>query len=330
MFPTDLPRMPPDRDLDFYIDLEPGTRPISIPPYRMVPDKNVIAYASRQLKVHERNYPTHDLEMTSVVFALKIWQHYLYGVKCEVFTDHHSLRRVFTQNDMNLRQQRWIELLKDYDVTIQYHLGKSNVEAKALSRKAVSMCSLPCLSVFKRPLAKEIQTLECKFMQLGISEKVRIDYNAQQLAKVYVKEIVRLHGVPLSIISDCGTQFTSKFWRKLHDELGTQLTFSTTFHPWTDGQSKRTIQVLEDMLRAWVIDSGGHWDKFLPLCEFSYNNSYHSSIDMAPFEALYGRICRSPIGWFGARDVKPLEINFVKDPQDKKLRTKEIKSVKVQ
>ena len=102
---------------------------------------------------------------------------------------------------------------------------------------------------------------------------VRIYYNAVQLAKVYVKEILRLHGVPLSLISDRGTQFTSKFWRKLHDELGTQLTFSTTFHQQANGQSERTIQVLEDMLRACVIGFGGHWNKFLPLCEFSYNNS---------------------------------------------------------
>lgn len=123
--------------------------------------------------------------------------------------------------------------------------------------------------------------------------------------------------VPLSIISDRGIPFTSKFWRKLHDELVTQLTFSTTFHPQTDGQSERTIQVLEDMLRACVIDFGMHWDKFLPLCEFSYNNNYHSSIDIAPFEALYGRECRSPIGWFEAGDVKPLGVDLVKDAQDK-------------
>ncbi|WMV58171.1 hypothetical protein MTR67_051556, partial [Solanum verrucosum] len=96
---------------------------------------------------------------------------------------------------------------------------------------------------------------------------VRIDYNVEQLAKVYVKAI----------------------------ELGTQLTFSTTFCPQTDGQSERTIQVLEDMFRACVIDFGGHWDMFLPLCEFSYNNSYHYNIDMAPFEALHERGCRSPI-----------------------------------
>ncbi|WMV46390.1 hypothetical protein MTR67_039775 [Solanum verrucosum] len=84
-----------------------------------------------------------------------------------------------------------------------------------------------------------------------------------------------------------------------------------------DGQSERTIQVLEDILRECVIDFGGHWDKFLPLCEFSYNNSYHSIIDMAPFEAFYGKECRSPIGWFKAGDVKPLGVDLVKDAQDK-------------
>ncbi|WMV49538.1 hypothetical protein MTR67_042923, partial [Solanum verrucosum] len=134
-------------------------------------DKNVTAYASRKLKVHERNYPTHDLELAAVVFSLNIWRHYLYGVKCEVFTDHRSLQHVFTQKDLNLRQRRWMELLKDYDVTIQYHPDKGNIMAYALSRKAVSMGSLACLGVTKRPLAKEIQTLESKFMQLGISEK---------------------------------------------------------------------------------------------------------------------------------------------------------------
>ena len=133
-----------------------------------------------------------------------------------------------------------------------------------------------------------------------------MDYNAEQLARIYVKKRVRVHDVPLSIISDRGTLFTSKRWINLHDDLGAQLTFSTVFHPQTDGQSERTIQVLEDMLRACVIDFGGHWDKFLPLCEFSCNNSYHSSIDMAPFEELYGRGCRSSIGWFESRDVKSL------------------------
>ena len=96
-------------------------------------------------------------------------------------------------------------------------------------------------------------------------------------------------------------------------ELGTRLDLSTAFHPQTDGQSERTIEVLADMLRACVIEFGGHWDNFLPLAEFSYNNSYHSSIDMAPFEALYGRRCRSPIGWFDAFEVRPWGTDLLRD-----------------
>jgi len=96
----------------------------------------VIAYASWQLKKHEQNYPTHDLEMAAVIFALKIWRHYLYGETCEIFTDHKSLKYIFQQRDLNLRQRRWTELLKDYDCTIQYHPGKANVVADALSRKS--------------------------------------------------------------------------------------------------------------------------------------------------------------------------------------------------
>ena len=94
-----------------------------------------IAYASRQLKKHEQNYQAHDLELAAVVFALKIWRHYLYGIPCLIFTDHKSLQYIFTQKELNLRQCRWLELIKDYDYTIEYHPGKANVEADALSRK---------------------------------------------------------------------------------------------------------------------------------------------------------------------------------------------------
>ncbi|GJU62915.1 putative reverse transcriptase domain-containing protein, partial [Tanacetum coccineum] len=95
----------------------------------------VIAYASRQLKIHEKNYTTHDLELGAAVFALKIWRHYLYGTKCVVFTDHKSLQHILDQKDLNMRQRRWIELLSDYDCEIRYHPGKANVVADALSRK---------------------------------------------------------------------------------------------------------------------------------------------------------------------------------------------------
>ncbi|CAN4103740.1 unnamed protein product [Withania somnifera] len=117
----------------------------------------VITYASRKLKVHERNYPTHDLELAVVVFALKIWRHYLYGVKCEIFTDHRSLRYIMSQKELNSGRRRWIELLKDYDISILYHLGKANVVADALSRKSVNMGSLAALSIYERTLAVEVR-----------------------------------------------------------------------------------------------------------------------------------------------------------------------------
>ena len=112
-------------------------------------------------------------------------------------------------------------------------------------------------------------------------------------------------------------QFTSMFWRTLHDKLGTRLDLSIAFHPENDGQSERTIQVFEDMLRACDLEFGGHWDNFLPLAEFSYNNSYHSSSDMAPFEALYERRCRSPIGWFDGFEVRPWGTDLLRESLDK-------------
>ncbi|GJT91017.1 putative reverse transcriptase domain-containing protein [Tanacetum coccineum] len=119
----------------------------------------------------------------------------------------------------------------------------------------------------------------------------------EKLAQLYLKEIVCKHGMPTSIIFDRDSLFTSRFWKSLQEAMGTQLDMSTAYHPKTDGQSERTIQTMEDMLRACVIDFGSSWDRHLPLVEFSYNNSYHASIKAAPFEALYGRKCRSPVCW---------------------------------
>ncbi|GKB38556.1 putative reverse transcriptase domain-containing protein [Tanacetum coccineum] len=126
----------------------------------------------------------------------------------------------------------------------------------------------------------------------------------ETLTRLYIKEIVSRHGVPISIISDRDSHFTSRFWQSLQSALGTQLDMSTAYHPETDGQSERTIQTLEDMLRACVIDFGKGWERHLPLVEFSYNNSYHASIKAAPFEALYGRKCRSPVCWAEVGDVQ--------------------------
>ncbi|GJS76974.1 putative reverse transcriptase domain-containing protein [Tanacetum coccineum] len=118
-----------------------------------------------------------------------------------------------------------------------------------------------------------------------------------KLARLYLNRIVARHGIPVSIICDRDGRFTSNFWRSFQKALGTDISMSTAYHPETDGQSERTIQTLEDMLRACVIDFGKGWVKHLPLAEFSYNNSYHASIKAAPYEALYGRKCRSLMFW---------------------------------
>nr|GFB45494.1 putative reverse transcriptase domain-containing protein [Tanacetum cinerariifolium] len=152
----------PNRQVEFQIDLIPGAAPVAQAPYRLAPSEmkelldqlqelsnkgfirpsvvlrqreKVISYASRQLKIHEKNYTTHDLELGAVVFALKIWRHYLYGTKCTMFTDHKSLQHILDQKELNMRQRRWLELLSDYDCEIRYHPGKANVVADALSRK---------------------------------------------------------------------------------------------------------------------------------------------------------------------------------------------------
>ncbi|GJU84364.1 putative reverse transcriptase domain-containing protein [Tanacetum coccineum] len=408
--------------------------------------EKVIAYASRQLKVHEKNYTTHDLEHGSVVFALKIWRHYLYETRCTVFTNHKSLQHILDQKELNMRQRRWLELLSDYDCDIRYHPGKENVVADALSRKErieplrvralvmtigldlpkrileaqieaqkpenlvnedvggiirrdipkerlepradgtlclhgrswlpcygdlrsvimheshkskysihpgsekmyqdvkklywwpnmkadiatyVSKC-LTCARVkaeHQRPsgLLVQPEIPEWKWDNITMDFITKLPKSSQgfdtiwvivdrltksahflpirendpldKLARLYLNRIVARHGIPASIICDRDGRFTSNFWRSFQKALGTDISMSTAYHPETDGQSERTIQTLEDMLRACVIDFGKGWVKHLPLAEFSYNNSYHASIKAAPYEALYGRKCRSPVCW---------------------------------
>nr|GFB53565.1 hypothetical protein [Tanacetum cinerariifolium] len=129
-------------------------------------------------------------------------------------------------------------------------------------------------------------TKSARFMPMKKTDSI------EKLAQLYLKEIVCRHGVPVSIISDRDSLFTSRFWETLQKSLGTQLNLSTAYHPKTDGQSERTIKALKDMLRACVIDFSNSWDRHLTLVEFSYNNSYHASIKAAPCEALYGQKSR--------------------------------------
>ncbi|GKC20804.1 putative reverse transcriptase domain-containing protein [Tanacetum coccineum] len=152
---------------------------------------------------------------------------------------------------------------------------------------------------------------------------IREDYSTKRLARLYIDEIVTRYGVPVSIISDRDGRFTSHFWQTLQKALRTRLDMSTAYHPQTDGQSECMIKNLKVMLRACVIDFGGNWDVHLPLAEFSYNNSYHSSIRCAPFEALYGRKCRSHVLWAKIGESSLIGPELVQETTDKVVLIKE-------
>jgi hypothetical protein len=142
---------------------------------------------------------------------------------------------------------------------------------------------------------------------------VKMTYSGAKLAEFYMSRIVCLHGVPKKIVSDRGSQFTSKFWEKLHEFMDTKLNFSSAYHPQTDVQTERINQILEDILRACVLKYGKSWDKSMPYVEFSYNNSYEASIKMAPYEALYGRQCRTSLFWSQTGESQVFRPEVVKD-----------------
>nr|GEU95164.1 retrotransposon protein, putative, Ty3-gypsy subclass [Tanacetum cinerariifolium] len=311
---------------------------------------------------------------SGVVFALKIYRHYLYGETCDIFTDHKSLKYIFTQKELNMRQRRWLELLKYYDTNIQYHPRKANVVADALSRKSGMLENLQT----EPKIIKDLERMDielCIYGTEGYWASLKIEPNlilrikeAQKedvelwvvlqkskedkqtkfwvdndsvmwfgdrlcvpsdptlredvlseahsspfsihpgstkmtprtqkkndaiwvvvdrltksahflpiikdflicsLADIFQHEIVRLHGTPAAIVSDRDLRFTSRFWKDLQNAWGTRLEFSTTFHPETNGQTKQTIQTLEDMLRSCTLEWTGNWDEYLRLVEFT-------------------------------------------------------------
>jgi hypothetical protein len=385
----------------------------------LMQEGRVIAYASRQLHRHEEHYPTHDLELAAVVHALKIWRHYLLGNVYHIYTDHKSLKYIFTQSKLNMRQRRWLELIKDYELEIHYHLGKANVVADALSRKASCHCLIMRTSDIT--LCQEMENLNLGIIQHGTSNHLKLEsvilqriidaqkndegmkhirekitarkancfqednqgvvwfnnrivvpkneevrqqildeahlsrfsihpgstkmyqdlkqhywwtkmnieiaryvarcdtcrrvkaihlkaagplqslpiptwkwedismdfivglpkiakgydsiwvivdrltkiahflpvrakYTVATYAALYIARILSLHGIPKTIVLDRGSQFVSKFWEELHKSLGTKLLHSSAYHPQTSGQTERVNQILEDMLRACVLE----------------------------------------------------------------------------
>jgi hypothetical protein len=146
---------------------------------------------------------------------------------------------------------------------------------------------------------------------------IKLSDTMDSYSRLHIKEIIRLHGVPVSLVSEREPRFTSTFWKSLQKALGTDLRMSTAFHPQTDGQSERTVQTLEDMLRACVLDFRVNWERHLALVEFAYNNSYQASIEMAPYEALYGRPCRSPICWTEVGETSLLAPDLARETTEK-------------
>ncbi|GJW41383.1 putative reverse transcriptase domain-containing protein [Tanacetum coccineum] len=321
--------------------------------------EKVIAYASRQLKIHEKNYTTHDLELGAVVFALKIWRHYLYRTKCTMFTDHKSLQHILDQKELNMRQRRWLELLSDYDCEIRYHPGKANVVADALSRKerikplrvrALVMTiglDLPKQILEAQTEARKPENLKSEDVGGMLIEnskdpekprKEKLEPRADETlclnnrswlpcygdlrtlimheshkSKYFVhpgsdkmyQDMKQLYWWP-NMKADIATYVISEGYRysvgyvtRLRDRLREWFRKEHLLY-----QSERTIQTLEDMLRACVIDFGNGWERHLPLIEFSYNNSYHASIKAALFEALYGRKSRSSVCWADVEDAQ--------------------------
>ncbi|GKB91607.1 putative reverse transcriptase domain-containing protein [Tanacetum coccineum] len=279
--------------------------------------EKVIAYASRKLKIHEKNYTTHDLELGAVVFALKDWRHYLYETKFMTIGFDLPKRILEAQTEAikpeNLKFEdvgcMLIENSKDPKKP-----KKEKLELRADGTLCLNNRSwLPCYVDLRTLIMHEshkskyyvhLDRLTKSAYFLPMMETEPID----KLARLYLKEVVTRHGIPVSIICDRDPRFVSNFWRSFQKAMGTRLDMSPTYHPETDGQSERTIQTLEEMLRACVIDFGNGWERHLPLIEFSYNNRYHASIKAAPFEALYGRKCRSPVCWA----EKPVEFMDIK------------------
>ncbi|GKD11204.1 putative reverse transcriptase domain-containing protein [Tanacetum coccineum] len=185
--------------------------------------EKVIAYASCQLKVHEKNYTTHDLELGAVVFALKMWRHYLYGTKCVVFTDHKSLQHILDQKELNMRQRRWLESLSDYDCEIPLPPRKGErlnfleqiLNAQAEARKEENYITEDLHATGQDTIWVIVDRLT-KFSHFL---SMREDDSMEKLTRQYLKEVVSRHGVPVSIISDRDGIFASYFWRSLHKAL---------------------------------------------------------------------------------------------------------------
>ncbi|GJY10676.1 putative reverse transcriptase domain-containing protein [Tanacetum coccineum] len=293
--------------------------------------EKVIAYASRQLKIHEKNYTTHDLELGAVTEERKlenIKNEDVGSMLIENLKDPEKLRteklEPCADGTLCLNGRSWLPCYSDLITVIMHEPSDLLVQPKIPQWK---WDNITMDFIMKLPKSSQgydtIWVIVDRLTKFAIFVPMRETDPMEKLARMYLKEVVTRHEILVSNIFDRDPRFALNFWRSLQNALGMNLDMSTVYHPQTDGQSERTIQTLEDMLRACVINFGKGSVNHLPLVEFSYNNSYHASIKAAPFEALYGRKCRSPVCWAEVGEVQLTGPEIVQETTEKIIQIKQ-------
>nr|GEX71625.1 reverse transcriptase domain-containing protein [Tanacetum cinerariifolium] len=335
IFPEDLPGLPFACQVEFQINQDPGTAPVAHAPYRLA--LSVIQELSNQLQELIDRAPILALLEGNddfVVYCDASLQDYDCEIRyhpgnVNVIADALSRKKLIKPLQvisliMTIHLKLPSQILKAQNESLK----EEKIKAENLRGTDKSFKIRPdgtrCIKNQKIPIWKweritldfvtklpktsnghdTIWVIVDPLTKFAYFIPTRETESMETLTRLYIKEIVSRHGVSISIISNHDSHFTSRFWKLLQNALGTQLDMSTTYHPETNRQSERTIQTLKDMLRACVMDFGKGWEKHFPLVEFFYNNSYHASIKVAPFKALYGQKYRSPVSWTEVGDVQ--------------------------
>ncbi|GKV23267.1 hypothetical protein SLEP1_g33016 [Rubroshorea leprosula] len=251
----------------------------------LMQERRPIACFNEKLIGAALNYPTYDNEMYALVRALETWQHYLWPKEFVIHTNHESLKHLKGQGKLNRRHAKWVEFLETFPYVIKYKQGKENIVADALSHRFSKMAHfIPCHKTD----------------------------DATNIANLFFKDVVRLHGIPRTIVSNRKVKFLSYFWKTLWGKLGTKLLFSTTCHPQADGQTEVVNRTLSTLLRSIIQKNLKNWEECLPHVEFAYNRSIHSATNCSPFEVVYGFNPLTPL------DLLPLPIDEQASLDEKK------------
>ncbi|KAK1648950.1 hypothetical protein QYE76_066755 [Lolium multiflorum] len=244
-----------------------------------------VAYYSEKLDGARLNYPIYDKELYALVRVLEVWQHYLWPKEFIIHSDHESLKYLKSQHTLNKRHAKWVEFIESFPYVIKYKKGKDNVVADALSRKLT-------LLLTRLPRTKyghdSIFVVVDRFSKMAHFIPCSRTDDASHIASLFFREIVRLHGVPRSIVSDRDVKFMSYLWKTLMAKFNVKLLFSSSSHPQTDGQTEVVNRSLSTLLRVLVKKNLKAWEDCIPHAEFAYNRAKHSTTMRSPFMVVYG------------------------------------------